>query len=132
MSLKLDEFLGLPPSRPTVEELVAWIRGNPGRPVYQNGRVAGKVYEHPYLGRIFVTYRTRRHVFKKWGSIGVSRDVVVRLLREGVDLVVVVFTDTMEGYMAEPERFMREGRSLWFGYEADSQLHLPLSIMERL
>jgi len=132
MSLRLDGFLGLPESKPTVEELIAWIKGNPGRPILQNGRTAGKIYRHPCFGKIYVTYRTHKHVFKKWGSIGVARDIVIKLIKEGVDQIIVVFTDTKEGYLAPPRKFLEQGRSLWFGYEAESQLHLPLTTMEKL
>jgi len=132
MSLRLDGFLGLPESKPTVEELIAWIKGNPGRPVTQNGRTTGKIYWHPFFGKIYVTYRTHRHLYKKWGSIGISRDVVIKLIEDGVENVIVIFTDTKEGYIAPPRKFLDTGKTLWFDKEAESQLHLPLTLMEKL
>lgn len=136
MSGRIDEFLGLK-TKVTGDELIAWIRHEAAdrarTNVYHNNRPVGVVYTHPVLGKIFVTYRKRsEHVYEKWNSVGISRDVVVRIILMGVNKVIVLFTDTKEVYACEPSKFLEEGRTLWFKNESDSQLHLPLSLLDKL
>ena len=129
--MRLDEFIGVP-TELTLEEFLAWIDATPGQVIKHNGRAVGTIYRHPKLGKIYVTRRLKsKHLFRRWGSVGISRDVIIKLIKLQVDKIVIWFKDTGEVFMATPKKFLMEGRELWFGYEADSQLHLPLSEMEK-
>lgn len=136
MSGRIDDFVGLQ-TNITGEELIAWIRHEAAdrarTNIYHNNRPVGVIYQHPVLGRIFVTYRKKsEHIYEKWKSVGISRDVVVKLICTRVDKVVILFTDTKEVYTCTPEKFMERGRALWFKNESDPQLHLPLSLLDKL
>ena len=129
--MRLDEFIGVP-TELTLEEFLAWIDATPGQVIKHNGRAVGTIYRHPKLGKIYVTRRLKsKHLFRRWGSVGISRDVIIKLIKLQVDKIVIWFKDTGEVFMATPKKFLMEGRELWFGYVADSQLHLPLSEMEK-
>ena len=129
--MRLDEFIGVP-TELTLEEFLAWIDATPGQVIKHNGRAVGTIYRHPKLGKIYVTKRLKsKHLFRRWGSVGISRDVIIKLIKLQVDKIVIWFKDTGEVFTTTPKKFLMEGRELWFGYEADSQLHLPLSEMEK-
>lgn len=136
MSGRIDDFLGLE-TKVTGEELIAWIRheaANRARiNIYHNNRPVGVIYRHPILGKIFVTYRRKsEHVYEKWKTIGISREVLIKLICAGVDRVVILFTDTKEVYTCAPHKFIERGKALWFKDESDPQLHLPLDLLDRL
>ncbi|RDD53105.1 MAG: hypothetical protein BA066_06150 [Candidatus Korarchaeota archaeon NZ13-K] len=127
MSYSLDFFLGGPKKMPSVSELLAFMRATRGERVVHNGRIAGVIYFHPTMGKIYVTEREYdSHVFAKWRTVGVSRDVVRRLILEGVRYVVVYFRDRGWMMYTTPEKFMESGRQLWNKKEGDLQLHLGI------
>uniref|UniRef100_A0A7J3JQH0 Uncharacterized protein n=1 Tax=Ignisphaera aggregans TaxID=334771 RepID=A0A7J3JQH0_9CREN len=132
MSTRLDEYLDKP-SVITSQELIAWLEAEKGQPITHNGRVVGAVHHHSVMGKIYVTYRQKNeHLYRKWSSIGISRDVIIKLMNLGVQRILVVFKDTSEIYMTTPQKYLHEGRNLWFNYESDSQLHLPIDSMIRI
>lgn len=132
MSTRLDEYLDKP-SVITSQELIAWLEAEKGKSLTHNGRVVGTVYHHSVMGKIYVTYRLKNeHLYRKWSSIGISRDVIIRLINLGVQRILIVFKDTAEIYMTTPQKYLHEGKNLWFDSESDSQLHLPINCMIRI
>lgn len=132
MDARLDEYLENPTTL-TSRELLAWLEVEKGQPVHYNGRHVGAIYYHSSLGKIYVTMRNKNeHVYKKWKSIGISRDIIIKLMSLGVKKIVIVFKDTSEVWITTPQKFLEEGRALWFYDEKDSQLHLPISSMIRI
>ncbi len=129
MSLDFFSSCGLPSSRGFIE----FVEGQRGEPVYvANNRLAGRFVHHPGLGRVFVTFRdSRRHVYRKWGSIGISREAVVKARASGTRYIAIVL-DGAQVLLATPELYLEKGRPLWFGEEKDPQLHVPISMMQRL
>lgn len=132
--MSLDFYLSPGEKRlPTVGEFLAYIRSLEGEKVVYNNRVVGKIYVHPVMGKVFVTTRFfDSHVLRKWRSIGISREIVRKLVLEKVSYVVVVFRDRNWIAYVSPEKFMNYGRHYWNKKEGDSQLHLPLSSFQSL
>ena len=133
LNYSLDFFLGGGRRLPSVREFFAYIHSVEGRDVVYNNRVVGKIFMHPVMGKIYVTLRDYdSHVLKKWGTIGVSRDVIKRLILERVSYVVVAFRDAEKVVYTTPQKFMDLGKSYWNKKEGDMQLHLPLSCFKSL
>ena len=133
MSYSLDFFMGGGRRLPTVREFLAYIDSFEGKKVVYNNRVVGRIYLHPVMGKVYVTERDYdSHVLRKWRTIGVSRDVIRRLILERVSYVVVVFRDRGWVVYTTPEKFMDSGKHYWNKKEGDMQLHLPLSSFQSL
>lgn len=110
---------------PTVREFLKFIESERGVKVVHDNRVVGRIYIHPLMGKVYVTIRSfEHHVFKKWRSIGVSRDVIQKLIKEGVRYVVVVIVDKKIVIYTTPQRFIEYGQHYWNERDKDSQLHL--------
>lgn len=132
MSARLDEYAEAP-SPITSRELIAWLQAEPGQPLIHNGRRVGAIYKHPTMGKIYATIRDKsEHVYRKWNSVGISRDVLIKLINLQVKTILIVFKDTSEVYTTTTEKFITQGKCLWFDSESDSQLHLPISSMTRI
>jgi len=133
LSWSLDFFLGGQPRLPTVNEFLAYIDKADGKEVVYNNRVVGRIYMHPIMGKVYVTERSYdNHVFRKWKSIGISRDVIIRLIREGVRYVVIVFRDKGFIFYTVTDKFLDSGRHYWNKNETDLQLHLSLESFSSL
>lgn len=110
-----------------------WLKFQTGTPVTHNGRVVGRIYNHPIFKKIYVTYRNRElHVYHKWQSIGISRSVLIRLINNQIDKIVVIIKGDDKIYICSPMLFLQHGKTLWFKDETDSQIHLPLKLFNTI
>lgn len=77
-----------------------------GRPVKFRGKVRGEV-----IGNTYISHRTGSdHFFIKFNGFGISSRIAIRLRKEGVRWVHIMYHGVRDiRYIAPLERFMRQG-----------------------
>lgn len=128
----LDAFIGLE-GELNRASFLEWLKKQTGTPIIYNGRVTGYIYHHPTLKKIYVTYRNKDNfLYHKWQSIGISRIIISRLINQNVNKIVIHIKDDDSIYICSPILFIKEGKTLWFRDESDSQLHVNIKLLNRL
>ena len=129
----LDDFLegktGL-----SVAYIVALLESEEGRPIYFRNTVVGKIYDTTF-GRLYITKRTRETFFRKYGSFGITKDILMKLKASNVEKIVIYCHDCGDApaaWVAPLSDWLEKGQYFFWDEIDDYQYHLPLDQMERL
>ena len=100
-------------------------------PVFFKGKKVGHI-----KGKKYYTYRGKLHVMKKWGSFGVSLELLEKLKRLGIEEIIFIFMDenkkrllstSLDNMLNSELTFTNKSNS-----EEDVQKHIRLSTLTEL
>lgn len=83
--------------------------------------------------RVFITYRTDLHFFRKYNGFGLSYSVLKKILDLNCRKVIILWekdNGTTEKLQTYPKRFIEEGE-LWKDGERDYQRILPIHKLQK-
>lgn len=83
--------------------------------------------------KVYVSYRTPYHFFRKFKGFGVSTSILRKLSKEGCYKVLIIYQETENTqilYSAHPNKFLEKG-IVWKDGRGDYQRILPLTEFKR-
>jgi hypothetical protein len=98
------------------------------KPLYFGGHLVGMIKED----NTFLTWRSERHIFRRYNGLGISYYVLHKLKGENVNKITILVAmddGLVEKYITSVETFLRLG--IIYTDKLDNQRILPFSVLNQ-
>lgn len=85
------------------------------------------------ISGVYFTWRTDAHVFRRWHSFGISFNILNQLAQEGVDGIIIDYTNKFGSkteYETTVNQFLKS--ELEYNNHGDQQKHVRISELREL